>query len=67
MYVTKATVSRWESGNRLPDAIMIYRLAKVLNTNVELLLSAAEKDEVPNVIMVDDRKLILSGGLSTLE
>ncbi len=46
---------------------MIYRLAKVLNTNVELLLSAAEKDEVPNVIMVDDRKLILSGGLSTLE
>lgn len=67
LYVTNATVSRWESGNRLPDAMMIYRLAKVLNTNVELLFSAAERDEVPNVIMVDDRKLILTGGLATLE
>lgn len=66
LYVTNATISRWESGNRLPDVMMIYRLAKVLNTNVEILFSAAERDEVPNVIMVDDRKLILTGGLSTL-
>ena len=30
MYVTRSTVSRWESGNRLPDAVMLYRLSEVL-------------------------------------
>ena len=68
VYVTKATVSRWESGFRLPDALMITRLSKVLETDVNVLLSAAaESDEQPNVIMVDDRKLILTGGLPVLE
>lgn len=68
MYVTKATVSRWESGFRLPDAIMITRLSEILGVDVNILLSAAaESDECPNVILVDDRKLILTGGLSVLE
>lgn len=68
MYVTKATVSRWESGVRLPDAIMITRLSEILDVDVNILLSAAaESDECPNVILVDDRKLILTGGLSVLE
>ena len=68
MYVTKATVSRWESGVRLPDAIMITRLSEILDVDVNVLLSAAaESDECPNVILVDDRKLILTGGLPVLE
>ena len=68
MYVTRSTVARWETGARLPDAVMIARLADVLGTDVNLLLSAAaESDECPNVILVDDRKLILSGGLPILE
>lgn len=68
MYVTKATVSRWESGFRLPDAIMITRLSEILGVDVNILLSAAaESDECPNVILVDDRKLILTGGLPVLE
>ena len=68
MYVTKSTVSRWESGVRLPDAIMITRLSEILDVDVNVLLSAAaESDECPNVILVDDRKLILTGGLPVLE
>ena len=68
MYVTKATVSRWESGVRLPDAIMITRLSEILDVDVNVLLSAAaESDKCPNVILVDDRKLILTGGLPVLE
>lgn len=68
VYVTKAALSRWESGNRLPDAMMIARLSEVLETDVNVLLSAAaESDECPNVILVDDRKLILTGGLPVLE
>ena len=59
---------RWESGSRLPDAVMIARLAEVLDADVNLLICAtAESNESPNVILVDDRKLILQGGLPVLE
>ena len=68
MYVTRSTVVRWESGSRLPDAAMIYRLSDVLSTDINMLLSAAaQSDECPNVILVDDNKIILSGGLPVLE
>lgn len=68
VYVTRSTVVRWETGSRLPDAAMISRLAAVLGVDVNVLLSAAaQSDEFPNVIMVDDRKLILTGGLPILE
>ena len=68
MYVTRSTVARWEIGSRLPDAAMIARLSEVLDTDVNFLLSAqALSDEHPNVILVDDRKLILTGGLPALE
>ena len=53
MYVTRVTVSRWESGNRLPDAAMIYRLSEVLGADINILLSAAAE-------------LILQGGLPIL-
>jgi len=68
MFVTRPTVARWESGSRLPDAVTIMRLAEILDADVNFLLSAtAENGERPNVIMVDDRKLILTGGLPILE
>ena len=68
MYVTRSTVARWENGIRLPDATMISRLSGVLGVDVNLLLSAAaQSDECPNVIMVDDSKLILTGSLPVLE
>ena len=67
MYVTNATVSRWESGHRLPDAEMLSRLANVLGTDVNILLNATQSDEPPNVIMLDDNKIILNGGLPIIE
>ncbi len=68
MYVTRSTVARWENGSRLPDAVMMARVAECLSVDVGVLLSvAAESDEAPNVILVDDRKVILSGGLPVLE
>lgn len=68
MYVTRSTVARWESGSRLPDAVMISRLAGCLGIDVNMLLSAAaESDDAPNVIMVDDRKMFLSEALPILE
>lgn len=68
VYVTRSTVARWENGSRLPDATMISRLAQCLGVDIDVLLTAAAKyDEAPNVIMVDDRKVILTGGLPVLE
>ena len=68
VYVTRSTVNRWENGSRLPDAAMLSRLSGCLDVDVNtLLLTAMESDESPNVIMVDDRKIILTGGLPVLE
>ena len=68
IYVTRSTVARWESGSRLPDAVMISRLAQCLDTDVNTLISSAlESNDTPNVIMVDDRKIFLSGALPILE
>ena len=68
LYVTNSTVSRWESGRRLPDASMIFSLADILGADINILLSAAaQSDERPNVIMLDDNKIILNGGLPILE
>lgn len=68
MYVTNTTVSRWENGSRLPDAVMISRLAGVLVVDVNILLSSlTQSDEYPNIIMVDDNNIILNGSLPVLE
>ena len=68
MYVTPTTVSRWESGHRLPDAAMIARLSDVLGVNVNILISAAaQSDESPIVIMVDDNKVFLNDGMPIIE
>ena len=68
LFVTRSTVSRWESGNRLPDAVMILRLAIVLGVDGSILFAAVEQsDDCPNVIMVDDNKIILNGGLRILQ
>lgn len=68
IYVTRSTVARWESGSRLPDAVMISRLSKYLDTDINTLLSATmESDDAPNIIIVDDKKIFLSGALPILE
>ena len=68
MYVTRSTIARWESGSRMPDAVMISRLAKCLGTSAEYLFNQlSEEEEIPNIIMVDDEGIILSGGLPVLE
>ena len=67
MFVNHSTIARWENGSRLPDATMISRLAKCLGVDTNTLFQlAAESEESPNVIMVEDSKIILTEGLSVL-
>ena len=68
LFVNHSTVARWESGSRLPDASMIPRLADALGVDAYTLFNlAARSDENPNVILVDDSRVILTDGLSVLE
>ena len=68
MFVNHSTIARWENASRLPDAAMILRLAKCLGVDAnELLQLAAQSEDSPNVILVDDSKVILSDGLTVLE
>ena len=68
LFVERSTISRWESGSRIPDNRMIARISKLLDADINILLNAAaESDEFPNVIIVDDTKIILKGGIPVLE
>ena len=68
MYVSRSTIAHWENGTRLPDAAMILRLSKFLGTDANMLMQlAAQNDETPNIIMVDDSSIVLSDGLAVME
>lgn len=68
LFIDHSTIARWESGNRLPDAMMVPRIARCLGVDPNTLFCiAASVDETPHVIMVDDNKITLSHGLHLLE
>lgn len=68
MFVNHSTIARWEKGTRLPDAAMIMRLAQCLGVDADRLFQlVTQSEEFPNVIMVDDSKVILSEGVAVLE
>ena len=68
MFVNHSTIARWENGSRLPDAAMTLRLAKCLGVDANTLFRlAVQSDESPNVIMVDDSRVILTESLAVLE
>lgn len=67
LHVERSSVANWEAGRRMPDAAMISQLASALGMDSAALLAAAEEpDEAPNVILVDDESIVLSGGLPVL-
>ena len=52
----------------MPDATMLIKIADCLDIDVALLINAASQGNVaPNVIMVDDEKIILNGGIPILK
>jgi transcriptional regulator with XRE-family HTH domain len=68
LHVDRSTVTKWETGDRIPDAVMISLLSDCLGVNVAELLNVSEKSAGrPVVIMVDDENIILRGGVPILE
>ena len=68
MYVDRSTIARWETGCRMPDLILIQRLAGCLGVNVaELIQDGGEPWKASIlIIMVDDEKTILEGSMRVL-
>lgn len=68
LFVSHSAIARWESGSRLPDAAMILRLSKFFGVDANTLFQlAAQSDENPNVIIVDDNNIILSDSIDIVE
>ena len=68
LHVDRSTVASWETGRRLPDADMITRLSNALHTDVSYLINSSKEEQEPvNVIMVDDEKIVLTGGIPVIQ
>ena len=68
LFVTRSAINRWESGTRVPDNRMIAQIARALDVDINILLNATiDHNEAPNVILVDDSKIIVRGCLPILE
>jgi len=67
MYIDRSTIARWENGIRMPDLVLLPRLAKCLGVEVSLLIPGEDPSlRALRVIILDDEPLILSGGVNTL-
>ena len=68
LYVDRSTISKWESGDRMPDAVTLARLSECLGVDLSMLQRFSEVGgEKPNVMIVDDEKIILNGGIPVLQ
>lgn len=67
MHVDRSTIANWETGRRLPNAEMLRILSQILDTDFSYLMNASLKQQQNvNVIMVDDEKIILTGGIPVI-
>ncbi len=68
LFVTKSAVSYWENGSRVPDLKTMVKIAECLDIDVAMLANAVDSgNEVPNVIIVDDERIILNGGIPIIK
>lgn len=67
LFVERSSVANWEAGRRTPDTTLLIRIAKCLEIDINLLLEAIDSTvEEPNIIMVDDERIILKGGMDVI-
>ncbi len=67
LFVSRASISNWESNRRLPDLIILSRLAKVLDVDIARLVSGINEEPMPQeVIIVDDEPTLLAGAIPVI-
>ena len=68
LHMERPSVANWEAGRRMPDAATVYQIAEALSVDSSALLSAADDSgEAPNVLLVDDETIIVTGGIPVLQ
>lgn len=67
LFVERSSIANWETGRRLPDAVLLIRIAGCLNIDINILLDSIDNTvEEPNIIIVDDEKIALRAGLTLI-
>ncbi|MCR4591259.1 MAG: response regulator [Lachnospiraceae bacterium] len=67
LFVNRSSVANWETGRRIPDLILLTRLAQILNVDISVLTNSANDDLAPpEVIVVDDESILLTGAIPVL-
>lgn len=68
LFVDRTSITHWENGRRIPDPVLLSRLADCLQVDVTVLLGAAlgEDNTSPDVILVDDEEIQLAGAIPIL-
>ena len=67
LHIDRTSVTKWETGQRLPEVAAVSQIAEALGVDAAALLATAEESvEAPNVLLVDDNPIILEGGIPTL-
>ena len=67
LFVNRSSVANWETGRRIPNLILLTRMAQILNVDISVLTSATVPEGAnAEVIIVDDEPILLSGAIPIL-
>lgn len=67
LYVNRSSIANWESGRRIPDFLLLSRIAHILSVDISVLTNAASiSPDPPEIIIVDDEPILLAGVLPVL-
>lgn len=68
LHVSRSTVAKWETGDRMADVPTLSLLTEALNADITVFYPESNRPyEMPNVILVDDERIVLKGIMSVLE
>lgn len=68
LHIERTSLANWETGRRFPDVSKVSQIADALDVSPSVLLSPAEDlHDSPNIILVDDERIILNECLSVLQ
>lgn len=65
LFVSRSSVTRWENGTRIPNLLQLSRIADFFNVEISELVGDIGEEQA-YVIIVDDNKRVLAGGLELL-
>ena len=67
IYVDRSTVASWETGRRVPNAVLLARICECLGVDVNIMMGlTAASGGTPLVMLVDDDKAVLSANMSVI-